>query len=106
MVDNDIPKLSVERVRALLQDESEKVRTAAAKALGKMGSRARNAVPSLIKATEENRIAMNLCNEVIQKIGCPSEKELSDLIELTKSKNDWVRMKAIELIGDALEEQD
>ncbi len=83
-----------------LNDDSEKVRAAAAQALGEIGSAARQAVPALVQTVDDDDGAV-VCGtrQALALIGPPAMSLVPDLLALLENPNWAVRRAAVQSLG-------
>lgn len=92
--DMDIPRL----LEKLSKDEKVGNRKNAARELGQLGARAEKAVPSLVKALEDNDVAVRDEVEVaLSKIG---EVAVPGLLDGLKNEDQFVRVRIVTILGN------
>jgi len=82
-----------------LTDESEVVRQRAVHALGQLGPKAKNAVPSLIQAlSDKNEEVRKSAVNALRRIGLESKLVVEPLVQVLKDKHWQVRLEALEAL--------
>lgn len=97
-----VGKAAVGPLTASLRDSSRDVRNRAAKALGLIGSDAKEAIPQLIRLlkTDRDTEVRREAAMALGRIGADTQEALEPLIELVKSRNKDLLLSAIIAIGD------
>jgi HEAT repeat protein len=92
------PELDVPRCLELLRDGNTNERSSAATALGKLGAKAKKAVPYLVKALKDKDIVVrDRAAQALEKIGGDA---VPDLIKALKDPDEVTRRRVLNVIGN------